>query len=583
MKNLRSIILDILKNVKKYFIYKEQKENSTFILKENKVADCKTAQNAASLDIFNKEEAEDLFTGCVVNDDILKSKISGDIELNKKFMKTAYDIPKNSDMLYREFNITVKDKKLKAFMVFIDGMTDRKVISDNILQPLMLLSNIDIKEDIKDNGEYIFNRLLPYNQLKTVDNYKDVVSNINFGGCAIFIEGIKYVYMADTKFWEHRTVGSPKTETVIRGSQESFNEQIRANTALLRKILKDKELIVRNESVGKRSNTPCAVMYIKDIANESLVHEVLKRIKSIKVDFIFDSGELEQLIEDRTFLAAPQIFATERPDKVAAMLAQGNVAVVLDGSPFVLVMPATVTEFLHTTEDTNIRFPYVNFIRIIRIIGVIVAFLLPGLYIAITNFHQEMIPTNLLFAIGASRENVPFPSVVEILIMEFSFELIREAGIRVPGAIGPTIGIVGGLILGQAAVTANLVSPIMIIIVAITALGSFSIPSFSMSFSIRVIRFGFIILGATAGFLGIALGLVLNSLILASSKSFGVPFLVPFGPVTNDWYADKLTRKPIWMQEQRPDYLNPKDIKSQPKVSRGWIYEDSNNNDGEED
>lgn len=575
--------MDILKNIKKYFIYKEEKENSTFILKENKVADCKTAQNAASLDIFNKEDAEELFTGCIVNDDILKSKISGDIELNKKLMKTAYDIPKNSDMLYREFNITAKDKKLKAFMVFIDGMTDRKVISDNILQPLMLLSNIDIKEDIEDEGEYIFNRLLPYNQLKTVDNYKDVVSNINFGGCAIFIEGIKYVYMADTKFWEHRTVGSPKTETVIRGSQESFNEQIRANTALLRKILKDKELIVCNESVGKRSNTPCAVMYIKDIANESLVHEVLKRVKSIKVDFIFDSGELEQLIEDRTFLAAPQIFATERPDKVAAMLAQGNVAVILDGSPFVLVMPATVTEFLHTTEDTNIRFPYVNFIRIIRIIGVIVALLLPGLYIAITNFHQEMIPTNLLFAIGASRENVPFPSVVEMLIMEFSFELIREAGIRVPGAIGPTIGIVGGLILGQAAVTANLVSPIMIIIVAITALGSFSIPSFSMSFSIRVIRFGFIILGATAGFLGIALGLVLNSMILASSKSFGVPFLVPFGPVTNDWYEDKLTRKPIWKQEQRPDYLNTKDIKSQPKVSRGWISEDSNNNDGEED
>lgn len=574
--------MNIFNNIAKYFIYKEQKENTTFVLKENKVADCEVAQNVSSLDIFNKEEVEGSFTGCTVNDEILKNKISDDIDLNKKLMKTTYGIPKNSDMIFREFNITVKDKKLKAFIIFIDGMTDRKVISDNILQPLMLLSNLDIKEDIKDVGEYILNRLLPYNQLKTAEDYKDVVSNVNFGGCAIFIEGIKYAYMADTKFWEHRTVGSPKTETVIRGPQEGFNEQIRANTALLRKILKDKDLMVCNVSIGKRSNTPCAVMYIKDIANESLVHEVLKRVKSIKVDYIFDSGELEQLIEDRTFLTAPQIFATERPDKVATMLAQGNVAVVLDGSPFVLVMPATITEFLHTTEDTNIRFPYVNFIRLIRIIGVILALLLPGLYIAVTNFHQEMIPTNLLFAIGASRENVPFPSVIEILIMEFSFELIREAGIRVPGAIGPTIGIVGGLILGQAAVTANLVSPIMIIIVAITALGSFSIPSFSMSFSIRVIRFAYIILGATAGFLGIALGLVLNSMLMASSKSFGVPFLVPFGPVTNGRYADKLTRKPIWMQEQRPDYLNPKDIKSQPKISRGWIS-DSNKDDGEED
>jgi len=385
--------------------------------------------------------------------------------------------------------------------------------------------------------------------------------------------------MADTKSWDHRGINAPKSETVIRGPQEAFNEQIRANTALLRKILKDKDLMIQNVSIGKRSNTPCAVMYIKDIANDSLVREVLKRVKSIKVDYIFDSGELEQLLEDNTFLAAPQILATERSDKVALMLSQGNVAVALDGSPFVLVMPATITEFLHTTEDTNIRYPYVNFIRIIRMVGIAIALLLPGLYIAITNYHQEMIPTNLLFAIEASRENVPFPSVIEILIMEFSFELIREAGIRVPGAIGATIGIVGGLILGQAAVTANLVSPIMIIVVAITALGSFAVPSFSMSFSIRIMRFVYILLGAVAGFLGIALGLVLNSMLLASSKSFGVPFLTPFGPVTNGKYADKLTRKPTWKQEKRPDYLNTKDIKSQPKVSRGWTVKDSNEED----
>lgn len=575
--------MGILKNIGKHLFYTEQKENNEFILKENKSADCKTAQNVSSLDIFDKEEEEGEFTGCSVGDDILKNKISGDIELNKKVLKTTYDIPKNSDIVYREFNISVKDTALKAFLIFIDGMTDRKVISDNILQPLMLLSSLDIKEEIKDKGEFIFNRLIPFNQIKTVKDYKEVVSNMNFGGCAIFIEGIEYAYVADTKSWEHRTIGAAKSEAVIRGPQEAFNEQIRANTALLRKILKDKELMVCSTSIGKRSNTPCAVMYIKDIANESLVQEVLKRVKSIKVDYIFDSGELEQLIEDRTFLAAPQILATERPDKVASMLAQGNVAVVLDGSPFVLVMPATITEFLNTPEDANTRYPYVNFMRMIRILGVLVALLLPGLYIAITNYHQEMIPTNLLFAIGAARENVPFPSVIEILIMEFSFELIREAGIRVPGTIGPTIGIVGGLILGQAAVSANLVSPIMIIIVAITALGSFAIPSFSMSFSIRVVRFLYIILGAVAGFLGIGLGLILNSLIMAASKSFGVPFLVPFGPVTNGQYSDKLGRKPIWRQEQRPDYLNTKDIKSQPKISRGWISENSNNDGGEED
>jgi len=574
--------LGLLNSIGKYIIYKEEKEKDSFVLKENKAINCETVQNVSSLDIFEKEELEGSFIGCTVNDDILNNNVSKDIGLNKKIMMTTYAMPKNSDLLHREFNITVKDKTLKAFLVYIDGMTDRAVISNNILQPLMLLSNLEIKEEVKDIGEFIFNRLLPFNSIKTVKDYKEVISNVNYGGCAIFVEGVEYAFMADTKFWDHRGINAPKSETVIRGPQEAFNEQIRANTALLRKILKDKDLMIQNVTIGKRSNTPCAVMYIKDIANDSLVREVLKRVKSIKVDYIFDSGELEQFLEDRTFLSAPQIFATERPDKVAMMLSQGNVAVALDGSPFVLVMPATITEFMHTTEDTNIRFPYVNFVRIIRMIGIAIALLLPGLYIAITNFHQEMIPTNLLFAIEAARENVPFPSVIEILVMELSFELIREAGIRVPGAIGSTIGIVGGLILGQAAVTANLVSPIMIIVVAITALGSFSVPSFSMSFSIRIMRFLYILLGAVAGFLGIALGLIVNSMLLASSKSFGVPFLVPFGPVTKGKYADKLTRKPIWKQEQRPDYLNPKDIKSQPKVSRGWTVKDSNAEDEDE-
>ncbi|MDF2989179.1 MAG: GerA spore germination protein [Eubacterium sp.] len=565
-----------------FLIFKENSKKEEFILKENKISDCEIALNSASMDIFGKDELEEEFTDCTVSDEILKKKISGDLEFNMKVMKKTYKIPKNSDLVNREFNLTVNDKVLKGYIIFIDGMTDRVSISNNVLQPLMLLSNLDIKEHIADIGDFIYNRLLPFNQIKKVDNYKELIGNINFGGCAIFIDGLEYAFAADVKSWEHRGVAPPRSETVIRGPQEAFNEQIRANTALIRKILKDKDLIVESIAIGKRSNTPCAVMYIKDIANDSLVREVLKRVKSIKVDYIFDSGELEQLIEDNTFLAAPQIIATERPDRVAMMLAQGNIAVALDGSPYVLVMPATITEFLHTTEDTNIRYPYVNFIRIIRIIGVVIALLLPGLYIAVTNFHQEMIPTNLLFAIEASRENVPFPSVIEILLMEFSFELIREAGIRVPGAIGSTIGIVGGLILGQAAVSANLVSPIMIIIVAITALGSFAVPSFSMSFSIRLMRFAYILLGAISGFLGIALGLTVNALMLASSKSFGVPFLAPFGPITQGKDSDKLSRKPIWKQEKRPDYLNTKDIKSQPRISRSWTVK-TNRSEGEED
>ncbi len=574
--------MGIVKRLRKYIIYDKKSIKHDFELKETKSVNCNRAKNPASMDTFDSEEFKDYFDKCPVKDEYLEEHVSDDIDNNKSIMKKIYNIPENSDIVYREFNITVQDETYQAFIVFIDGMTDSSIISNNILQPLMILSNLDFKQEVKDVGEFIFNRLIPFNQLKKVKDFKDVVSNINFGGCAVFVDGLEYAYTADTKKWEHRNVGEPNSETVIRGPQEAFNEQIRANTALLRKILKDKDLTIKGLNVGMRSNTPCAVMYIRDIANESLVHEVLKRVKSIKVDYIFDSGELEQLLEDSTFLTAPQIFATERPDTVARMLAQGNIAVILDGSPYVLVMPATITEYLSTPEDINIRFPYVNFIRMIRIIGVIIALLLPGLYIAVTNYHQEMIPTNLLFAIEASREIVPFPTVIEIIIMEFSFELIREAGIRVPGAIGSTIGIVGGLILGQAAVSANLVSPILIIVVAITALGSFSIPSFSMSFSIRIIRFAYIILGSIAGFFGIALGLLLNSLLLASSKSFGVPFLTPFGPITNGKYSDKIMRKPMWKQEKRPDYLNTKDIIKQPEISRGWTRSEEGGDGGED-
>ena len=561
--------LGLLKFARKYFWFETPKPKGEFILEENKAGSCAVA-NSESLDEFDKSRAikdTDEYKG---NQKLLDRRISKQLDDNIDTIKEIYSIPKNSDFLTREFNITVGDKSIRAFSVFIDGMTDRGVISQNILQPLMVFSNFNFKDNESNIEKFIMRRLIAYNQVKAVDTFKSVVGEVNFGGCAVFVDGLEHAFVCDTKRWEHRGVGSPISETVIRGPQEAFNEQIRSNTALMRKIMKDKDLIIENVSIGKRSNTPCAVMYIKDIVNDALLGEVLRRAKSINVDYIFDSGELEQLLEDSTFMTIPQIISTERPDRVATLLAEGHVAVALDGSPFVLVMPATVAEFLHTTEDTNMRYPFVNFIRAIRIIGIVIALLLPGLYIAVTNFHQEMIPTDLLFAIEASRETVPFPTVIEIILLEFSFELIREASLRIPGAIGSTLGIVGGLILGQAAVSANLVSPILIIVVAATVLGSFALPSFSMSISIRLMRFLYIFLGAIAGFLGISLGLIINLLLLASAKSFGVPFLAPLGPVTKDRVADVLTRRPVWQQERRPDYLNPKDIKSQPHISRGW-------------
>lgn len=510
-----------------------------------------------------------------------ESEISKDLSVNLQIMKKTYNVPTNGDIVIREFDIVVKKKVIPAFMIFIDGMTDRNVINMGILQPLMLLSNLDIKGEDKDIAQYIKDNIMPHNQVKEAITYNDVIDEVNFGGCGIFVDGLVVAFTADVKGWEHRTVGRPNTELVIRGPQEGFVENIRANTALIRKILKDEDLIVENLKVGKRSKTPCCMMYIKDIANDELVKEVRRRIENINIDFLIDSGELEQYLEDSTFLPAPQIVATERPDRAAGMLVEGKVAVIVHGSPFALVMPTTNNDLIKSTEDAYVRFPYSNLFRLIRIIGVFASLLLPGVYVAITNFHQEMIPTDLLFAISASRERVPFPSVIEILVMEIAFELIREAGIRIPGPIGPTLGIIGALILGQAAVAANIVSPILIIVVAVTGIGSFAVPSFSLAIAFRILRFGYILLAALAGFLGITTGIFLQGIWLVSAKSFGVPYMAPFAPRTSGGLADSFIRSPIWKQETRPDYVNPKDTRRQPRISREWLNEDKEEKDDE--
>lgn len=597
---------DFKKVLKDLFIFKEPEKIEKFVLKENesteynsesKEKESEERDERSARDDNKKESSSPKKRGMKTrfapvmqvgekgegvdeedkgSKDKVPKDVSGMTKVSKKlsdniaYLKKKYTIPDNGDIVIREFNITVKDKNIPTLVIFIDGMVDRNVMDLAILQPLMLLSNMEIKSNENEVGNIITDHLLPHNQIKIVNELSKVVDDVNFGSCGIFVDGIDKAFTADIKGWQNRGVSRPNTEMVIRGPQEGFNEILRTNTGLIRKILKDEDLIAENISIGRRSKTPCSIMYIKDIANVSLVNEVRRRLEGIKIDYLFDSGELEQLLEDSPYLAVPQIMATERPDRVAAMLTEGKIAVVVQGSPFVLVMPTTHIDLFHSAEDSYIRFPYANMLRIIRISAIAMSLLLPGFYVAITNFHQEMIPTDLLFAIEASRESVPFPSLIEILIMEVAFEFIREAGVRIPGPLGPSLGIIGGLILGQAAVAANIVSPILIIIVAVTGIGSFAIPNFSLGYAFRILKFVYIFLGATAGFLGITTGLFLHGIWLTSAKSFGVPFMSPMGPVTKGDMGFQILRAPIWKQEKRPDFLNVKNNKKQPPISRQW-------------
>lgn len=497
-------------------------------------------------------------------------EISDDITVNLEYMKNRFSIPLNCDIILREFSINYKDEIIPAFIIFFDGMTDREIINSYILKPLMVDSIKEIKESEYDLENFILRQLLPHNQINVESKYSKVVDEVNFGGCALFVDGLSVSLTADVKGWDHRGIEKPNNEIVIRGPLEGFNELLRTNIAQIRKRLKDENLIVNDIAIGKVSKTPCSMLYIKNVVNESLVGEVRRRLENINVDYMLDSGILEQLIEDSTIYPSPQMISTERPDYVSEMLVNGKVAIVVSGSPNVLVVPVTAYELMHSAEDIYIRYPYANLLRAVRYFALFLALLLPGIYIAIVNYHHEMIPTDLLIAIEAAREKVPFPSIVELLLMEMSFELIREAGVRVPGPIGPTLGIIGALILGQASVAANIVSPILIIIVAVAGIGSFAIPDYSLAYSIRIMRFAFIFLGSLAGFLGITLGIFLIGVWSTAIKSFGVPFAVPFGPRTSKKNGNTLFRAPEWKLEFRPDYLNTKKKTRQAKYSMGW-------------
>lgn len=516
---------------------------------------------------------------------------TNNLEENLNYLKYKYNNLINSDVKFREFVLTAKKCEYKAVLIFIDGMIESKIVNESVLKPLMLCNQSntytykhskEIVEEFSNNDviirkikkfnpeDYIYEQLIPQTDTKKIFKYAEAINSVNSGNCVLLVDTLPLCFDIDVKGFKQRSIDNPKNEVIIRGSQEAFVENLRTNTSMLRRIINNENLVIENCQVGTISKTNVAVCYLKDIANSDLVAEVKYRINNLDIDYLLSSGQLEQLIQDNGYSLFPQLLATERPDKAALHLFEGRVAIIVNGSPYVLVAPGVLSDFLSSPEDSNYRFQFSNVLKFIRLISVFFALFLPGIYVAITTHHQELIPTELLFTIEAARETVPFPIIFEILLMEGSFELIREAGLRVPSPIGPTIGIVGGIILGEAAVSANLVSPILIIIVAITAICSFSIPDYSFNFTIRIYRFLYIFLANMGGFLGIAVGLFLHTIFLCNLKSFGSPYLTPFVVQNNKRTSTSYFLPPIWKRENRSNVVNPKKKYSQGKTSMLW-------------
>lgn len=494
-------------------------------------------------------------------------EFSAELSNNIDFFKVKFNSIINSDIVIREFEITINQNKLNSAIIFIDGLIDSRIINNSVLRPLMVHHSINKSTNIQN---FILKKLISQTDIKLENDYEQAILSINSGNCILLVDTINAYFNIDAKGFLQRNIDSPKNEIVIRGAQESFVENLRTNTSMLRRIINNENLIIENCRVGSITKTNIAVCYLSNIANNDLIAEVKFRINNLDVDSILSSGQLEQLIQDNGYSLFPQLLATERPDKTAAHLLEGRVAIIVNGSPYVLVAPGVLADFLSSPEDLNYKFQFANMLKLIRLIAVFFALFLPGIYLAITLYHQELLPTELLFTIEAARETVPFPIFFEILLMEGSFELIREAGLRVPSPIGPTIGIVGGIVLGEAAVSANLVSPILIIIVAITAICSFSIPDFSFNFTIRIYRFFYIILANMAGFLGIGIGIVIQVIFLCNLKSFGFPYISPYNNSKKYRSISSYFLPPIWKREYRSDTANPKKKFAQGLISLRW-------------
>lgn len=521
-----------------------------------------------------------------------KENIFASLDVNSDYIKMKYNLLINSDIITREFILNARGKQHKALLLYIDGMVDSQSLNDFVLQPLMMRNknnlfdgdqNRIISEAVSNNitvrkvkkfdlADYIESCLIPQNNIEKTNSFDEIFSGVNSGNCALFVDTLNIAFNIDIKGFKQRNIDKPQNEIVIKGPHEAFVENIRTNTSLLRRFSNNEDLVIESLEVGTMTKTKCAVCYMQNIANNDLIAEIKYRINNLDVDSILSIGQLEQLISDNNSLGLPRAISTERPDNAVQHILEGRVVVLLNGSPFALILPAIMIDFLTSPEDRNLKTIFSNFLRAIRILAAFFALLLPGLYVSVTSFHIEILPTELLYSILAARESVPFPVIFEILIMEISFEIIREASLRVPSPIGTTIGIVGGLVVGQAAVSAGIVSPILIIIVAITALSSFAIPDYTFSFHLRVFRFLFVFLGYAAGFLGIGIGLFVYLSIICDMESFGVSYSVPYSTMEN-LKSTGIVLPPIWKREYRSAYLATKKSQKQKDISMKWKFQ----------
>ncbi len=519
---------------------------------DNLVKKLKKNSNANKEKTYKKE---------IVPEEKVSPEFSRNFEEN--FNKFKEYLEDGQDVIFRQF-ISVLGN-IKCGVIFIDGLSNKEFIQQSIIEPLVLTSGQILGEKREElaremTAKTIMQKIVSVAEIKEAENLDKAMLPLLSGETILVIDGYNKVVVIGTRMWAARSVGEPPSEALVRGPREGFTETIRFNTALLRRRVRDPNFVIKNMTVGRRSKTNVVIAYIKGIAQPDLVETIETRIKKIDVDDIHESGQIEQFIEDNNLSPFPQIQNSERPDTAVASIMEGRVVILVDGTPFVLIAPTSLYQFFQSPEDYYERWIIGTLLRMLRWIGSFISTLAPALYIAIVSYHPGMLPTKLALAVAATRETVPFPAFVEALLMEMTIELLREAGARLPKAIGQTIGVVGGIIIGDAAVRAGITSPFMVIIVAVTAIASFIIPSYNIAIAFRLVRFPLMVLSATLGLYGVMLGFILINIHMVMLKSFGSNYMSPIAPIMIKDWKDVLIRAPLQWMNRRPEYINPIDI-----------------------
>ncbi|REE85148.1 spore germination protein [Paenibacillus taihuensis] len=464
--------------------------------------------------------------------------ISKDLESNIQQLQAR--LSQSPDLVTRRFPI--KSTGERAALIYLDSLSDKVAVNHDVLRPLMHETSADPQIE----------NLVTVGRIKSETGLGQIVKDILQGASALFIANKGAAYIIDTHGWPQRAIEDPQLEASLKGAHQGFVETSSQNIALIRRYIPDRELKMIELEVGARGLTTVSILYLADVAKPEVLQELVDRIKQIDIDALLSSGELEEYIEDNPYSPFPQFSTTERPDSVASQILQGRLAIVVDKSPGVLIGPANFAMFFQSIDDYSIRWQVSSFIRLLRFGAFFLTIFLPSFYIAVISYNFEVIPLKLLLSVGESRQGVPFPPIVEALIMELTLEMLKEAGIRLPAPIGQTVGIVGAIVIGQATVQAGVVSNIMVIVVSLTALSSFIIPNNDMSAAIRLIRFPMMLAAFVYGLLGVGIGMLIVLGHLISLESLGTPYFSPFGPLRFADLKDSIIRLPMWKMVKRP-------------------------------